>query len=284
MIDFEPALRQAGLAIYAAGTGAPLLLMPYPHGFGMAPIVHGRLAEVLRELNQRVISFDPPGAFNTTRPARMTMPEMLDCAEESLSAVRITEPLTLVGHSMGGFCAIAFALAHPERVKRLIIIGSMASASAIQKYKGLPWGHWLSRRVRFHYFYWGFRLGWGLGGNLAVHKQMLRLLMEASYFDKSLVPAVEIDPADRQRPAPMRDVWPRTIFTQRLDYRARLGEIRVPALICVGQHDPQAPLGCSEEIAHGIPDAHLVVFENSGHYPFAEERTHFRQTVAAFLA
>ncbi|HTP06859.1 MAG TPA: alpha/beta hydrolase [Anaerolineae bacterium] len=258
--------------------------MPYPHGFGRAPIVQEPLAGVLRELSQRVISFDPPGMFNTTRPARVSMSEMLDCAEETLSALKTEEPLTLVGHSMGGFCAIAYALAYPERVQRVIIIGSLASASAIQRHQGLPWGSWLTGRDRWHYILWGFRLSWGLGGNLALHKQMLRLLTYASYIDKRLVPHVEIDSADQHRPAPVRDVWPRTIFANRLDYRARLSDIRVPALIGVGRRDPQAPVGCSEEIARGIPGAQLVIFEHSGHYPYVEERDLFKQTMAEFLA
>jgi pimeloyl-ACP methyl ester carboxylesterase len=284
MTDFAPALIHNGLAIYSTGTGGPLLLMPYPHGFGVAPIVQGPLAGVLRERNQRVISFDPPGTFNTTRPACVSMPEMLGCAEETMSALKISQPLTLVGHSMGGFCAIAYALTYPQRIKRVIIIGSLASASAIQRARGLPWGNWLTGWDRWHYIFWGFRLSWELGGNLALHKQMLHLLTYASFVDKGLVPTIPIDPADRQRPAPVRDVWPRTIFANRLDYRARLSDIRVPALIVVGRHDPQAPVLCSEEIARGIPGAQLIIFEHSGHYPFIEERDLFRQTVAEFLA
>jgi proline iminopeptidase len=284
MADFAPNLLHNNLAIYSTGAGDPLLLMPYPHGFGVAPIVQGPLAVILCELHQRVITFDPPGMFNTTRPAHVSMPEMLDCAEESLSALKIEAPLALVGHSMSGFCAIAYALAHPERVKRVIIIGSLASASAIQKYKGLPWGNWLTGRDRFHYIYWGFRLSWGLGGNLALHKQMLQLLIAASYANKILAPQVVIEPEDRHRPAPVRDAWPRTIFANRLDYRARLSDIRVPTLICVGRHDPQTPVGCSAEIARGIPGSRLVIFEHSGHYPFTEERDLFRQTMAEFLA
>ena len=279
-----PLATHDGLACYAAGEGEPLFLMPYPHGFGRAPIVQEPLAAGLRELNQQIVSFDPPGMFNTTRTAHVGMPEMLDCAEETLDTLGIAGPLTLVGHSMGGFCAIAYALAHPERLKRLIIIGSLASASAIQRAKGLPWGNWLTGRDRFRYIYWGFRLSWGLGGNLALHKRMLQLLSDASYADKSLAPRVRIDEGDRHRPAPVRDVWPRTIFAQRLDYRTRLGEICVPALIGVGRHDPQAPVGCSEELAQGIPSARLVIFEHSGHYPFTEERDLFRQTLAEFLA
>jgi pimeloyl-ACP methyl ester carboxylesterase len=113
---------------------------------------------------------------------------------------------------------------------------------------------------------------------------MLHLLTYASYADKSRVPRVAIEKGDRHCPAPVRDIWPRTIFAQRLDYRARLSEIRVPALIGVGRHDPQAPVGCSEELAQGIPGARLVIFERSGHYPFAEERDRFKQTGAEFLA
>ena len=282
--SFTPFAVHDGLACYAAGAGEAVFLMPYPHGFGRAPIVQEPLAAVLRELDQQVVSFDPPGMFNTRRTARVSMPEMLNCAEEALDTLGIAGPLTLVGHNMGGFCAIAYALARPERVKRLSIIGSLASASAIQHAKGLPWGDWLTGRDRLRYIYWGFRLSWGLGGNLALHKQMLQLLMYASYADKSLVPGVEIEKDDRHRPAPVRDVWPRTIFAQRLDYRARLSEIRVPALIGVGCHDPQAPVGCSEELAQGIPGARLIIFERSGHYPFTEEPDLFRQTLAEFLA
>ena len=96
-----------GLACYATGRGQLLFLMPYPHGFGRAPIVQEPLAAVLRELNQQVVSFDPPGMFNTRRAARVGLPEMLDCTEEALDTLRIAGLLTLVGHSMGGFRAIA---------------------------------------------------------------------------------------------------------------------------------------------------------------------------------
>jgi pimeloyl-ACP methyl ester carboxylesterase len=282
--DAASLMMHNGLALYSIGTGAPLFLMPYPHGFGRAPIVQEPLAGVLRELNQHVLSFDPPGMFNTTRPAQVSMPEMLGCAAETLQALNVSEPLTLVGHSMGGFCALAFALAQPERIKQLILIGSLASASAIQRQRGLPWGQWLTGRDRLRYIYWGFRLSWGLGGTLALHKKMQQLLTWASYADKRLVPHVAIKPADDHCPAPIRDVWPRTVFAHRLNYRDRLKEIHAPTLICVGRYDPQAPVGCSEELANGIPNARLAIFEHSGHYPFIEERDRFEQTVAEFLA
>ena len=227
-VNLEPAVFHNGLAIYSAGTGEPLLLMPYPHGFGRAPIVQEPFAAGFDELNQQVISFDRTGMFNTTRSAQVSMPEILSCAEDTLAALEVKGPLALVGHSMGGFCAIAYALAHPERAKRLIIVGGLASASAIQRHHGLPWGSWLTGRDRFHYICWGFLLSWGLGCRLALHKQMLQLLTYASYADKSLAPHVEIENDNGPRPAPVRDVWPRTIFANRLGYRARLARFVFP--------------------------------------------------------
>jgi pimeloyl-ACP methyl ester carboxylesterase len=282
-IAAEPAVMRDGLAIYSTGQGEPLLLMPYPHGFGLAPIGQGPLAAALRELNQRVVAFDPPGAFNTTRRPDMSMDEMLACAEETLPALDIRGPINLVGHSMGGLCAIAFALAHPERVKKLVLIGTLSGGSAIQRHKGMPWGRWLTGLDRWRYTAWGMWMSWGPGGSLALHKKMLRLIVKASYADKSLVPAVEIASGDYHRPAPPRDRWPRTVFMQRLDYRARLDEIRAPTLVCVGRYDPQAPVACSEELAVGIPCARLTIFEHSGHYPFVEESERFKAVLQEFV-
>jgi proline iminopeptidase len=68
-----------------------------------------------------------------------------------------------------------------------------------------------------------------------------------------------------------------------LTYADRLGEVRASTLVLAGRHDPEAPLPCSEELLQGIPDADLVLFEQSGHFPFIEEASLFAQTVDAFL-
>ncbi len=280
----DPAIQlvvQDGLATYAAGDGEPMMLMPYPHGFGL-PFAEWPLAHALRQLNRRVVTYDPPGVgVHTTRPARISMEEMIDCADEALAALDIREPIDLVGHSMGGFCALGYALALPQRVKRLILIGTLSGGPAIQRGRGMPWGNWLTGRDRWRFIILGMRLNLGIG-NLAVHKQLLRLLWKASYADKRQIPEIALAPDDHRQPAPVRDAWPRVAL--RLDYRDRLAEIRVPTLICVGRFDPQAPVPCSEELARGIAGARLEIFEHSGHYPFSEEPERFRQVVGQFLA
>ncbi len=74
-ISIEPSTIHNGLAIYDTGKGRPTFLMPYPHGHPVTPTAEGGLAMALRELELRVISFDPPGAFRSTRPAQVSMKE-----------------------------------------------------------------------------------------------------------------------------------------------------------------------------------------------------------------
>lgn len=118
-------------------------------------------------------------------------------------------------------------------------------------------------------------------GNLATHKRHAHLIAAVSYADTSRVPPLLLVPGDRQRPPPVRDRWP--AVARRLDYSGRLGEVQAPTLVCVGRFDPQTPVGCSQEVAAGVPHARLVIFEHSGHRPFEEEPDRFRAVVRAFV-
>jgi pimeloyl-ACP methyl ester carboxylesterase len=67
------------------------------------------------------------------------------------------------------------------------------------------------------------------------------------------------------------------------DRRADLPGIRVPALVLAGRYGETVP-ECAETIARGLPDARLVVFEESAHLPHLEEPTRWFPEVARFLA
>ena len=57
----------------------------------------------------------------------------------------------------------------------------------------------------------------------------------------------------------------------------------VPTLVTVGRRDWVTPVSSSETIAALMPNAELVVFEQSGHSPQVEERELFQQTMRAFV-
>jgi len=66
------------------------------------------------------------------------------------------------------------------------------------------------------------------------------------------------------------------------DVTARLPEIQVPTLVTGGRHDEARPAHLAV-LAQGIRDAELVIFENSSHMAFIEERGPYIQTVSDFL-
>jgi L-proline amide hydrolase len=66
------------------------------------------------------------------------------------------------------------------------------------------------------------------------------------------------------------------------DITARLGEIRVPTLLTVGRHDEMWPSHMADMQA-GIPGSELVIFEESSHMAFVEEREAYIATVRDFL-
>ena len=66
------------------------------------------------------------------------------------------------------------------------------------------------------------------------------------------------------------------------DLRPRLAEIRAPTLILHGRYDP-VPLESSQTLAERMPNARLVVFEDSGHALYAEETERFVRELNDFL-
>jgi hypothetical protein len=66
-------------------------------------------------------------------------------------------------------------------------------------------------------------------------------------------------------------------------YRNRLGEIALPTLVLCGRFDVQFAPACSEELAAGIPNARMVLFRASNHFPFVEEPEAFWCDVRDFL-
>ena len=281
----EPTEVKNGLAIYETGAGEPLLLMPYPHGYTRTRTADGGLFDLLAVPGRRVVTFDPPGAYASTRSPSVGMPEMLACAEEVIAARGLPRPVDVVGHSMGGLCALALAVERPELVKRLVIIDGLTGGPAIRRHRAMPYS-WGYLNPAFWGFVWrGGKISRGRG-TLRDHKILQRLVMNASYHDRGFLTAHLGDigpdrPEDRHQPPPPRDIWPVRIL--RLDYARRLGEVKAATLVMTGHYDPQVPESAAREIATDINGAQLAVFKDSGHYPYLEEPDRFIKELTAFL-
>lgn len=268
-----------GLAVYSAGAGPPLLLVPYPHGFLLEPMIAGALAASLIRLGRTVITFDPPGFGASTRPPRVDMPEMLACIDEALLASGAPLPEDVIGHSMGSLCALGYVLDHPERVRKLVLIGAVSGWPAVMRYgRHRAYGPF-SRRF-WQLAYYGLRVQWE-AGHLDTFKALYNLMESDSYYDRRHFVPLVVEAGDRDKPIPVRMRWTRS--QSAIDYAGRLGAITAPAMVCVGRHDIETPVAMNEELARALPSGELVVFERSGHSPFIEEPEQFAAVVGEFL-
>ena len=72
------------------------------------------------------------------------------------------------------------------------------------------------------------------------------------------------------------------------DVRTRLGEITVPTLVLVGEHDEETPLSYAEALATGIPQSRLQIIPGAGHISSLEApeavNTALREHLAAAVA
>ena len=149
------------------------------------------------------------------------------------------------GWSMGGWVALKFALAHPERVRRMFLVNSA-----------------------------GINFDFSPGPGLFQPKT----IEQAQYLIALLTPHAHRIPKFVARDL-MREMRPTRPVVQRLMESmmagedlldGKLREIRAPVLIVWGKQDALIPLMCGEEMHRQIPHSVLAVFEGAGHLAPAE--------------
>ena len=111
------------------GKGTAIVLL---HGFLENSKMWQNLAPVLSE-KHRVICIDLLGHGKTDSLGYVhTMEEMADAVYHVVHELKLRK-IVLVGHSMGGYVALAFANLHPEMVKGLVLMNSTAKADSNER-------------------------------------------------------------------------------------------------------------------------------------------------------
>lgn len=188
------------------------------------------------------------------------------------------ERAALVGNSLGGKVAIDFALAHPERVAALVLVGSALGghdeSPELQRFDEeedalLEEGR-LDDAVELNMRVW---LDGPRRDPDAVDADLRRRCAEMQRH--ALVVQLE---AYEQSPPPGPVGW--------LDppAAARLAEIRAPTLVVVGGEDVHDMLEIADRLATEVPGARKVVLEGTAHLPAFERPEEFNRVAVDFLA
>jgi proline iminopeptidase len=273
-----------GLQLYyrILGEGGETLVVPNANWLGDAllPLAEGR----------RLILYDPR---SRGRSSTVTDPRLLNLEEDvaDLEAVRRyfgIDRMTLLGSSFHAALTASYALDHPERVERLLLVCPITPR--------LP-GEWKQEFPQT--------------GEL-IHPPGIPRLEELrregleehdpvafcrAWFTWFLLPAMMSDTSALVR-FPLEDVcsfpneWPRyalgVYFDHLLpsmgdwDFRPRLPELRMPLLVVQGMDD-LVPEEASREWVAYAPDARFLPIERAGHHPYLERPKEFFPAVEAFL-
>jgi|GEM_PF-546484 len=249
------------LAYEVRGDGPPLVLL---HD-GLLPSAtwDGQVA-VLAE-SFRVIRYDRRGFGKSTPPVgKGTWSDVDDLA--AVFAALHVERAVVAGCSSGAALAVDFALAHPERVESLVLVGPVVS--------GLPLSEHFTRR--------------GIVNFLPLYReQSLEKAIDNWVFDHWLTDAgstaakVKLRTLLTANPLPVRGLADAKAPDR--PAAGRLGEIRVPTLIVVGASDIPDVHAQSGVLEAGIHGAHRVVLPGAGHLAHFEKPDEFNRVVLEFL-
>lgn len=231
-----------------------------------------------------IVAIHPRGS-GLSGPAEGDAYRLPDYASD-LQALRlhlgVDKPIVL-GWSHGGMIAMQFAATYPDSLSKLILFDTTAYfgeflgdiEGAVQAFKKERW---------FKKSFAALKAEWA--GQYKTDEDMSRLWAEEMkfYFKKFDERAQAYH--ERTKDLPVRIASLKT-FNDReaatLDLRPHLRKIGVPTLIIVGRHDFITNVAMAEEMAKHIPDARLVIFEDSGHYAFVEEPENFYRVIKEFV-
>ena len=198
------------------------------------------------------------------------IPRYLAHLLDFIDAVGI-ERVSLSGESLGGWVAGAFAVAHPDRVERLVLNTAGADkvkpdalaalrASTLEAVEDPNW-----ERVRK-------RLEWLMYDPADVHDDLVA-------SRQRIYSAPEMK-AGIRRVLCLHTIEARKAFALTPE---QWGAIAAPTLVLWTSHDPTAEVPVGEELARMIPGARFAVMQDCGHWPQFEDSETFNRLSIDFL-
>jgi proline iminopeptidase len=193
------------------------------------------------------------------------------------------EQLNLLGFSHGGCVAIAYAAAHGPRVRRLLLVDTLAvwgdeaeaaMGRAIERRRDEPWFAEAAEAVEEEQ----------AGGFSSVAELIANLQRQIPlYFhrwegnEKVGLMLAE----DFAHTEPLHHF--NTVEFPTFDLRGDLRTVEAPTLVVVGDDDFICGPACADAIVRELPDARLVTIPESGHFVYVEQPEAFRAALTDFL-
>jgi 2-hydroxymuconate-semialdehyde hydrolase len=259
-----------GRAIYTElrgpteGPATPVLLV---HGFASNHDVWDPLEPALRE-GRRTINVDLPGFGWSARTEGDYSPQALAEVLIDVMDAAGVQRADVVAHSWGSSVTLALALAHPERVRRITLIGA-----------------WIYDEQIPPFFRWARVPGVGETLFSAFYTERPADRFPDAFDDPSLVSQELVEAIEQSlsRPGTSRAALAAARGQCFLQMERRYRTIAHRTLLVWGEDDHVARLRFGERLSQEMPDARLAPLPRTGHFPMLESAAATRRLVREFL-
>ena len=170
----------------------------------------------------------------------------------------------LVGHSMGGTVSLSVAIQYPQRVSKVVVVGSPMVGSSLAPLLKLAG----NRSIAFMLF-----------NMMGVFRTGMRMYSPFICSDPRFPEMIDHDLSRTNVEAFLRSI----ASLRRTDLTPMLSQIKVPAMGMYGDKDVIVDPMQWQPMQQGIPHAVIERFPMAGHFPMLEEPTAFTQKLKAFL-
>lgn len=251
------------------GEGPPVVLV---HGLGGSWQTWLENIPVLGASN-RVIAVDLPGFGQSEMlPAGSPLDAYGDALATLFDRLELAG-VALVGHSLGGLITGRFAVAHPERLRALVLVGAGGIAVSPRRLAAIVRGFVVFNAV--------FRRP-AVQRAVARRPRLRRLVLAGMMHDtERLSPEL----AAEVMPLMAADGFVEAVVAGgAVAGDSGVERVTTRTLLVWGRHDLILPVRSAEELAAKLRDGRLEVIEDAGHAPMIERPEEFNELVEGFLA
>lgn len=263
---------------WVQGNGHPLLLCP---GLGLDHQYY-RFGEPLLRGVAKTVLLDPRGIGQSRKdsPKKVTYtPELWADDFAALAKELGFDKVDILGSSLGGSMAMAFAEKYPHLTRSLIVIGGFSQLD-----RALETNFRLRQKIIRKL---------GMGEEIADFMGLSTMTREFMETDAGLK-VMQANQANIQNNTAELYIafldsilyWGRKMPGQEKEplFTSRLKNIKCPTLVIAGDNDYFIPASFSKMIAEHIPGAHYREVKSGGHIPFIEKPQETAALVREFLA
>jgi len=209
------------------------------------------------ETKHKVIAYDHRGHGRSDKPKGNYSIQTLADDLYSLIQELNLEKVTLVAHSTGGMAALLFALNHPDKISKLVLVGSAARLSAPQSFMLMLW-------------------------YILPYKTFVRLMTRNKYYKPSQqVLEHALDMALNVPRHVAYECWKE--LANNYDTSRSLYRINVPTFITVGKKDMTMSVGKSLILNKRIQGSELRIIPDCGHMVMLEKPDELNQVLDEFI-